>query len=97
VAALFCLFHTGPLALLPCCDTEPALTRDGVDASDRLSGIPASEPGGKANFFVCVWYWGVNSAYTLSHSTSPFVTIDFFFKLGSCKLFTRAGFKLRSS
>jgi hypothetical protein len=35
-------------------------------------------------------------AYTLSHSTSPFIVMDFF-EIGSCELFARAGFKSWSS
>jgi hypothetical protein len=36
-------------------------------------------------------------AYTLSHSTSPFLFFVFFFKIGYCKLFAQAAFELRFS
>jgi hypothetical protein len=39
------------------------------------------------------WYWDLNSAFTLSHSTKPFFVMDFL-KIGSQELFAFTDFEL---
>jgi hypothetical protein len=46
-------------------------------------------------FFFFFWYWGLNSAYILSHSTILFVMG--FFEIGSQELFAQANFVPRFS
>jgi hypothetical protein len=45
---------------------------------------------------VCVWYWRLNSGPT-PWATPSALFCDFFFKIGSCKLFAKAGFEPRFS
>jgi hypothetical protein len=46
---------------------------------------------------VCVVLGFELRAYTLSHSTRPFIVMVFFFKIGSRELFARVGFELLPS
>jgi hypothetical protein len=51
--------------------------------------------GGAESFFFLVLGFELR-AYTLSHSTSLFIVLGIF-KIGSCELFTLAGFEPQSS
>jgi hypothetical protein len=47
-------------------------------------------------FFLCVWYWGLNSK-PIPQAIPPTLFCERFFKIGSHELFAWAGFELQFS